>query len=184
MKVVNYFIVNLFLLYQRFKTKMNRRVSRNISKITSSDISLTLSDQGAEPPLFLLHRITQGASAIDPLIRHLKSYFRIVALDCRGHGQNAKPKKIKNYERSMAGDIESLLAQLSRPNSVTSAMNHASQIPVCYDILFGWLGWQPNGVSSTAILHNSNRHFFSMLLMGSSASQHYSFFRKDSVTKG
>ena len=93
MKVVSYFIVNLFLLYQRFKTKMNRRVSRNISKITSSDISLTLSDQGAEPPLFLLHRITQGASAIDPLIRHLKSYFRIVALDCRGHGQNAKPKK-------------------------------------------------------------------------------------------
>ena len=76
MKFLNYFIVNLFLLYQRFKTKLNRRVSRNFSKITSSDISLTFSDQGVGPPLLLLHGITQDASAFDPLIRHLKSYFR------------------------------------------------------------------------------------------------------------
>jgi len=95
MKVLNYLIVNLFLFYQRFKTKLNRRVSRNFSKITSSDISLTLSDQGVGPPLLLLHGITQDASAFDPLIRHLKSRFKIIALDRRGHGANAKPKKSK-----------------------------------------------------------------------------------------
>ena len=41
-------------------------------------------------------------------------------------------------------------------------MNQGSQILSCYDILHGWLGWQPSGVSS-AILHNSDRDFFSML---------------------
>ena len=112
MKFLNYFIVNLFLLYQRFKTKLNRRVSRNFSKITSSGISLTFSDQGVGPPLLLLHGITQDASAFDPLIRHLKSRFKIIALDCRGHGDSDKPKQIKDYGRSMVDDVENLLAQL------------------------------------------------------------------------
>lgn len=79
----------------------------------SSGISLTFSDQGTGPIVILMHGITENASAFSPLIKLLSPRFRVIALDCRGHGDSDKPRDPSAYGRNMVKDVRNLLIHLS-----------------------------------------------------------------------
>ena len=78
----------------------------------SSGVSLTFSDQGSGPTVILIHGITQNASAFSPLIKKLRTRFRLIALDCRGHGDSDKPKDPSAYGKNMVKDVRNLLIHL------------------------------------------------------------------------
>ncbi len=79
----------------------------------SSGVSLTFSDQGSGPVVFLIHGITENASAFNPLIKRLRSRFRLIALDCRGHGDSDKPISPDAYGSNMVRDVHNLFAHLN-----------------------------------------------------------------------
>ena len=172
MKIFTYFAVNLFLFYQRFKTNLNRRLSRNFSKITSSQISLTFGDQGSGPPLLLLHGITQNASSFDPLIRRLKSSFRIIALDCRGHGDSDKPRKVADYGSNMVEDVKNLLAQLKIEKV------HLLGTSMGAEIALRFTAYNPSSVLSLTVIGSglsSDKESENYLAVGEALKKHHSF---------
>jgi pimeloyl-ACP methyl ester carboxylesterase len=51
--------------------------------------------------------------AYEPLARELTGRFHVYAIDCRGHGSSSAPGNGSYDWRSMAGDLQSVLEQLS-----------------------------------------------------------------------
>lgn len=82
----------------------------------SEGVEIWLDDVGAGEPALLVHG--WGSSAKQNFgdtgwIEMLSSRFRVIAVDCRGHGRSAKPHRKSLYGRAqMAGDIMRLLDHL------------------------------------------------------------------------
>jgi len=77
----------------------------------ANPIRSAFSVEGEGPALFLIHGIGASRHSWDGLIGHLKSRFRCISYDLRGHGRSPKPQPPYSLE-DLVEDLEALRAEL------------------------------------------------------------------------
>ena len=82
------------------------------SSFRSADVPIRYTDVGTGPPVLLIHGYTGGLDMWRDLTPHLSSRFRVIALDCRGHGQSGKPHEEGAYGAEMVAELGRLLDEL------------------------------------------------------------------------
>ena len=81
----------------------------------SKGVRIHYIEQGAGEPIVLIHGYigtAEGMWVAIGVFQQLARNYRVIALDCRGHGQSDKPHEVKQYGREMALDIVRLLDHL------------------------------------------------------------------------
>jgi pimeloyl-ACP methyl ester carboxylesterase len=91
----------------------------------SNGVKIHYTDEGQGEPLILIHGFTgQGGFWMDPprfppggpprppIGKELAKEYRVIAIDCRGHGKSDKPHDPKKYGAEMAEDVVRLLDHL------------------------------------------------------------------------
>ncbi len=81
----------------------------------SNGVRIRYIEQGAGEPVVLVHGYTGTAEAnwvASKVFDELAKNFRVIALDCRGHGKSDKPHDPKQYGQEMALDVVRLLDHL------------------------------------------------------------------------
>jgi pimeloyl-ACP methyl ester carboxylesterase len=81
----------------------------------SNGVRIRFMEEGSGEPVVLVHGYTSTAEGnwVAPgVFQRLAKNYRVIALDCRGHGKSAKPHDAKQYGREMALDIVRLLDHL------------------------------------------------------------------------
>jgi pimeloyl-ACP methyl ester carboxylesterase len=81
----------------------------------SNGVTIRYVDVGQGEPIVLIHAFgaTLDLNWRRPgVVAALSNDFRVVALDCRGHGQSDKPHDAASYGAHMAGDVVNLLDHL------------------------------------------------------------------------
>ncbi|WP_407569639.1 alpha/beta fold hydrolase [Deinococcus altitudinis] len=63
----------------------------NQRDLTVNGIRLHVTEEGAGPPLLLLHGLSANAAMMEPEITGLARSFRVTAPDLRGHGRSDRP---------------------------------------------------------------------------------------------
>ncbi len=77
----------------------------------TTPIQSAFSVEGTGPPLILIHGIGASRHSWDGLIRHLRSEFRCVSYDLRGHGLSPSPKPPYTLD-DLVEDVEALRREL------------------------------------------------------------------------
>jgi 3-oxoadipate enol-lactonase len=77
----------------------------------SAPVQSAYSVEGTGPPLILIHGIGASRHSWDGLIQHLKSDFRCVSYDLRGHGRSPLPTPPYTLE-DLVADLEALRREL------------------------------------------------------------------------
>lgn len=73
-------------------------------------------EQGAGPPLLLLHGFPDHAAAWRPLMTRLQGSLRVVAPDQRGYGDSSRPAAVEDYRIDLlVADLIALLDALGLP---------------------------------------------------------------------
>lgn len=80
------------------------------------DISLYYEDKGVGKPIVLLHGFCGTHAYWKYVIEELSSYYRVIAIDLRGHGKSAVSEESFTIE-DMAQDIYQLLQQMEIENA-------------------------------------------------------------------
>jgi pimeloyl-ACP methyl ester carboxylesterase len=81
----------------------------------SKGVKLHYVVEGKGPPVVLIHGLTAdlGFQWVDPgIVKELAKDYRVVALDCRGHGKSDKPHEAAAYGIEMVEDVCRLLDHL------------------------------------------------------------------------
>src|SRR5580658_5735312 len=82
-------------------------------KIQVGDLSIAVTDVGDGPPVVLLHGLGCGRRMWFHQIRALRSRFRVIAYDQRGHGETDAPSVATDYSAAhLAGDLVGVLDAL------------------------------------------------------------------------
>ena len=75
---------------------------------------LHVTDNGAGPPLLLLHGFTGSTETWSPLVPHFADLHRVIAVDLPGHGRSSAPSDPGRYALDrFAGDLVRVLDALS-----------------------------------------------------------------------
>src|SRR5271154_2044355 len=77
----------------------------------STPVQSAFSVEGSGPPLILIHGIGASRHSWDGLIQHLKSDFRCVSYDLRGHGRSPLPTPPYTLD-DLVEDLEALRREL------------------------------------------------------------------------
>jgi 3-oxoadipate enol-lactonase len=77
----------------------------------SGAIQSAFSVEGSGPPLILIHGIGASRHSWDGLIRHLRSEFRCISYDLRGHGLSPRPTPPYTLD-DLVEDLEALRREL------------------------------------------------------------------------
>ncbi|WP_223701921.1 alpha/beta fold hydrolase [Sutcliffiella deserti] len=80
-------------------------------KTIQQNISLYYEDKGVGKPIVLLHGFCGSHEYWKYIVQDLSSFYRIIAIDLRGHGKSADSEESFTIE-DMAKDIQQLLLQL------------------------------------------------------------------------
>jgi pimeloyl-ACP methyl ester carboxylesterase len=67
---------------------------------------------GAGEPIVLIHGWSASAEMWDQVRGELSSRYRVIAMDCRGHGRSGKPHEPRTYGIEMVNDVVRLLDHL------------------------------------------------------------------------
>jgi len=67
---------------------------------------------GAGEPVVLIHGFSATLEMWDPIRAELAKRYRVIALDCRGHGRSGKPHEPVAYGIEMVNDVVRLLDHL------------------------------------------------------------------------
>jgi pimeloyl-ACP methyl ester carboxylesterase len=81
----------------------------------SNGVRIRYVEQGAGEPVVLVHGYTGTLEmnwVMPGVFKQLSKNYRVIALDCRGHGKSDKPHDVKLYGREMASDVIRLLDHL------------------------------------------------------------------------
>lgn len=81
----------------------------------SNGVRIRYVEQGTGEPVVLVHGLTSSVEAnwVAPKVfEELAKNYRVIALDCRGHGKSEKPHDAKQYGQEMAFDVVRLLDHL------------------------------------------------------------------------
>jgi len=82
----------------------------------TTEIQSAYSVEGSGPPLILIHGIGASRHSWDGLIQHLKSDFRCVSYDLRGHGRSPLPRPPYTLDDHVE-DVEALRRELHIENA-------------------------------------------------------------------
>jgi pimeloyl-ACP methyl ester carboxylesterase len=83
---------------------------------TSSGVKVRYVDVGRGEPVVLIHGFSSSLEANwsnQGIIDKLSKDFRVIALDCRGHGKSDKPHDAASYGLEMIEDVARLLDHLA-----------------------------------------------------------------------
>lgn len=92
------------------------QTARDDKFFTSDGVRIRYVDAGRGEPVVLVHGFSSGLDAnwaATGVIDALAKDFRVVALDCRGHGKSDKPHDPSSYGVHMIDDIANLMDHLS-----------------------------------------------------------------------
>jgi len=81
----------------------------------SNGVRIRYVEQGAGEPVVLVHGYISSAEEAwftSGVFQQLAINYRVIAMDCRGHGKSDKPHDVKQYGEEMALDIVRLLDHL------------------------------------------------------------------------
>ncbi|MBI5681270.1 MAG: alpha/beta hydrolase [Methanobacterium sp.] len=81
-------------------------------QIKLNEIKINYKDKGQGFPVILIHGLSDDLNLWEPLIPELTRYYRVIALDLRGHGNSSKPDipySINDFSR----DVYTLLVNLN-----------------------------------------------------------------------
>jgi 3-oxoadipate enol-lactonase len=88
-----------------------RAAPRVVGGLVMAPISSAFSVEGVGPPLFLIHGIGASRHSWDEIVVHLKSNFRCITYDLRGHGKSPTPP-VPYALDDLVDDLEALRAEL------------------------------------------------------------------------
>jgi 3-oxoadipate enol-lactonase len=77
----------------------------------TTPIRSAFSVEGEGEPIFLIHGIGASRHSFDGLVHHLKSHYRCIGYDLRGHGLSPMPKPPYTLD-DLVEDLEALRAEL------------------------------------------------------------------------
>jgi 3-oxoadipate enol-lactonase len=77
----------------------------------SGSIASAFSVEGSGPPLFLIHGIGASRHSWDGLVAHLRTSFRCITYDLRGHGKSPMPRPPYSLD-DLVDDLERLREEL------------------------------------------------------------------------
>src|SRR3712207_504342 len=92
------------------------RVSAQDQFFDSNGMRIRYVEQGSGPPVVLIHGFSGSLDTgwvETGVLPKLAADYRVIALDCRGHGQSDKPHDPKSYGRQMSEDVVRLLDHLN-----------------------------------------------------------------------
>lgn len=90
----------------------------------SNGVKIAYTDEGEGEPIILIHGFTgsrahwleqprfPGAPQRPPVGKELAKEYRVIAIDCRGHGKSGKPHDPDKYGKEMADDVVRLMDHL------------------------------------------------------------------------
>jgi pimeloyl-ACP methyl ester carboxylesterase len=123
----------------------------------SAGVKIHYEIEGAGEPVILIHglyasaKINWGAPGITAdLARH----YRVIALDCRGHGQSDKPAAEGEYGLKMVEDVVRLMDHLHLPSAHIVGYSMGGMITLKLAVTYpervrsailGGMGWMPEG---------------------------------------
>lgn len=81
-----------------------------------NDIKLNYKEEGRGVPLVLIHGVSDDLRLWEPLIPKLIKQHRIIAIDCRGHGNSGKPDESYSI-RQFSEDLFVLLKKIGIPKT-------------------------------------------------------------------
>lgn len=128
----------------------------------SAGVKIHYTDQGRGEPVLLIHGFTAGggAWAMAGTVAALASDYRVITMDCRGHGKSGKPHDPASYGLEMVEDVVRLLNHLkiARSHVVGFSMGgmitlklvatHPDRVISAVPAGFGWPS--PDGPHGTA----------------------------------
>ena len=89
-------------------------MANRMPKIQVGTLCVSLTDIGTGPPVVLLHGLACGQRMWFHQIRALRSRFRVIAYDLRGHGETAAPAVATEYSAAhLARDLNGVLDALN-----------------------------------------------------------------------
>jgi pimeloyl-ACP methyl ester carboxylesterase len=91
------------------------RVSAEDQFFDSNGVRIRYVDQGSGPPVVLIHGFSGNLDlgwVETGVLPNLATDYRVIALDCRGHGKSDKPHDPKSYGLQMGQDVVRLLDHL------------------------------------------------------------------------
>jgi pimeloyl-ACP methyl ester carboxylesterase len=101
--------------YQSYSQKMDNNPNAGQYKRING-INLYFETYGAGKPMLLLHGNGGSIASHESRINFFSKYFKVIAIDSRGHGKSEDNSSILTYEQ-MAADINSLLDSLNIDSS-------------------------------------------------------------------
>jgi pimeloyl-ACP methyl ester carboxylesterase len=95
-------------------------VVRRRMSLPESGVEIALLDWGGNGPLAVLHHANGFCAALwDPVARALRSEFRVIAMDARGHGDSSKPEGDHHYRWEAFGrDLAAVASALAAEQGV------------------------------------------------------------------
>ncbi len=85
-------------------------MSEIIKLVSKDNTQLVVEIEGNGPPLVLLHGITENRSAWDPFVPELRSDFKVIRLDFRGHGESDSVDSASIFD--LVGDVIYVVGEL------------------------------------------------------------------------
>lgn len=153
----------------------------------SNGVPIHYVDRGQGPPVVLIHGFTGSAVRhweAPGVIQALESAgYRVIAMDCRGHGESGKPHDVKQYGSEMVGDVIRLLDHLkidrahivgySMGGAIASQLliKHPGRLLTVTMLGAGWAGdnLKPLGAQFVAMAEGFDKKDASWLIRGVSA---------------
>jgi pimeloyl-ACP methyl ester carboxylesterase len=125
-----------------FDRKISRKIWRNISRdisevrrmasFDSNGVKIHFADLGGGDPVVLVHGFASNAQhnwELTGWYKTLTPDYRVVALDCRGHGQSDKPHDVKAYGgTAMEDDVIRLMDHLGIERSLLMGYSMGGRI--------------------------------------------------------
>jgi pimeloyl-ACP methyl ester carboxylesterase len=132
-------------------------LSARADDFDSAGIKIHYTVQGAGEPVVLIHGLYADAQrnwGLPGIIGDLSQHYRVIALDCRGHGQSDKPTAEGDYGVKMVEDVVRLMDHLHLPSAnligysmggmiaLKLAVNHPERV---HSVILGGMGWMQEG---------------------------------------
>ena len=96
-------------------------------QIAVNGASLHVEEQGAGPPIVLVHGGTITSASWLPLIELLAPRFRVIVFDSRGHGRSTNPSRELSYQL-LADDTAALIKELELDRPIVGGWSDGGQV--------------------------------------------------------
>lgn len=135
--------------------------------LDSAGVKIHYTAQGSGEPVILIHGLFADAQknwGLPGVIADLSQHYRVIALDCRGHGQSDKPTSEGDYGIKMVDDVVRLMDHLHLPAAnivgysmggmiaLKLAVTHPDRV---HSLVLGGMGWMQQGSPLQQVWENT-----------------------------